>query len=56
MMGTQMVASVLIGSFIGRWMDLKFHSEPWCFIGGFLLGAAAGLYELLRVTKEGQPD
>jgi ATP synthase protein I len=51
MSGTQMVASVLIGSFVGRWLDLKFHSEPWCFVGGFLLGAAAGIYDLLRVAK-----
>jgi F0F1-type ATP synthase assembly protein I len=52
MIGTQMVVSVLIGSFIGRWMDLRFHSEPWCFVGGFVLGATAGLYDLLRVANE----
>ena len=53
MIGTQMVVSVLIGSFIGRWMDLKFHSEPWGCVGGVVVGASAGLYELLRVAKEG---
>jgi len=51
MAGTQMVASVLIGSFVGRSLDARWHSEPWCFVGGFLLGASAGFWELYRATR-----
>ena len=47
-----MAVSVLIGSFIGRVLDNRFNSEPWCFLAGFFLGAAAGFRELYRLAKE----
>lgn len=51
MAGTNMLASVLIGSFLGRALDARWHSEPWCFVGGFILGASAGFWELYRVAR-----
>jgi len=50
--GTHVAVSVLIGSFAGRVLDNRFNSEPWCFLAGFFLGAAAGFRELYRLAKE----
>lgn len=49
--GTQMVASVLIGSMVGRALDVRWCSEPWCFVAGFVLGAAAGFRHFIRVAR-----
>lgn len=51
MIGTQMAASVLIGSFIGRILDLNLDSAPWGFLGGFIIGAVAGFRELVRAGR-----
>ncbi len=51
MIGTQVAASILIGSFIGRILDLQFDSAPWGFLGGFILGAVAGFRELVRAGR-----
>ncbi|MCU0610237.1 MAG: AtpZ/AtpI family protein [Candidatus Eisenbacteria bacterium] len=51
MAGTQMLASVLIGSLLGRTLDARWHSAPWCFVAGFVLGASAGFWDLYRAVR-----
>ncbi len=55
MAGTHLVACVLIGSFVGRALDLRFSSSPWCFLAGFVLGAAAGFRELMVMARKNEP-
>lgn len=42
--------SIAIGYGAGWWLDRYFGTEPWLQIVGFLLGAAAGLAQILQTT------
>jgi len=48
---SQLVGSVLIGIFVGRWLDRQFSTEPLFLIIGLLLGLAAGVYAMLRLVQ-----
>ncbi|WP_174734256.1 AtpZ/AtpI family protein [Mesobacillus harenae] len=47
---SQLVGSVLIGIFSGRWLDRIAGTEPLFLIIGLLIGLAAGVYALLRLV------
>lgn len=42
-------AIILLGG-IGYALDGWLGSEPWCLIGGLLLGIVVGFWELVKVT------
>lgn len=44
---SQLVGSILIGIFLGRWADRHWDTEPLFLIIGLLLGLAAGTYSML---------
>ena len=44
--------SVLIGYGAGWWLDQRFGTEPWLQIVGFLIGAAAGLVQILQTLND----
>jgi F0F1-type ATP synthase assembly protein I len=46
--GLQTCAGVLLGCFVGQWLDHRFHWEPWGTLGGIMVGVAAGMYGLIR--------
>ncbi|PLT31846.1 AtpZ/AtpI family protein [Peribacillus deserti] len=48
---SQLVGSVVIGIFGGRWIDKTAHTEPLFLIIGLLLGLAAGIYSMLRTVR-----
>lgn len=48
---TQLAAAVLIGSVLGRTLDLRLQSSPWCLIAGVALGTAAGVHEILQAFR-----
>lgn len=47
----QLVGSILIGIFSGRWLDGKWDTEPLFLIIGLLAGLAAGIYSMLRLVR-----
>jgi F0F1-type ATP synthase assembly protein I len=47
---SQLVGSVLIGIFGGKWIDNYFETEPLFLIVGLLLGLASGIYAMLRLV------
>ncbi|AGT33729.1 membrane protein [Geobacillus genomosp. 3] len=49
---SQLVGSILIGIFGGRWVDNKFDTEPIFLIVGLLLGLTAGVYAMLRLIRQ----
>jgi ATP synthase protein I len=54
--GFTMVICTAIGFFFGRWLDSKLGTDP-AFLAIFtLLGAAAGFYELYRVSVRMSED
>ncbi|MGG5255189.1 AtpZ/AtpI family protein [Neobacillus sp. SM06] len=44
---SQLVGSILIGIFGGRWLDSQWGTEPIFLIIGLFIGLAAGIYSML---------
>lgn len=55
-LGIEMAASVLIGTFIGYWIDKWLGTSPWILIIGFVFGAAAGFRNLYRFISREDRD
>ena len=53
--GLEMAVGVIGGLMLGRWLDRRYGLEPWGSLGCCMLGAAAGMYLLIRdAFKENQ--
>jgi len=56
--GTELVAAVVVGVGLGWGIDWAFdrwspiHTRPWGMIVMFVLGAAAGILNVIRAAKE----
>ena len=50
-LGIQLVATILVGLWIGRWLDRMWHSAPWCTIAGIVIGLSAGIYAAVKIVK-----
>jgi F0F1-type ATP synthase assembly protein I len=48
--GLDIVLSILVGFFAGRWLDGKLGTHGWLSILGFALGTAAGFRSLYRAA------
>jgi len=48
-LGPTLAASVLVGWFLGSWLDGKLGTSPWIMTGGLFLGAIGGFIEVARV-------
>jgi len=47
----QLAGSVLIGVFVGKWLDRIIGTEPFFLILGLLIGLAAGVYAMIRLVQ-----
>lgn len=52
--GLELVLSVMLGLFGGRWLDGKLGTGPWLAIIGFGFGVAAGVRAIHRGWKDMQ--
>ncbi|MBB6176143.1 F0F1-type ATP synthase assembly protein I [Anoxybacillus tengchongensis] len=48
---SQLVGSVLVGIFGGRFVDERFSTEPLFLVIGLLLGLSAGVYATIRLIR-----
>jgi ATP synthase protein I len=55
-LGTEFVAGVAVGGFIGFWIDRLSGMAPIWFIVFFLLGIAAGFLNVFRTAKQIQEE
>ncbi len=51
-LGLEIVLSILLGLFGGRWLDGRFGTEPWLSVVGFFFGAAAAVRAIQRVVRD----
>ena len=49
--GLQFALAVVFCAFVGNWIDGRAGSTPWGVVTGTLVGFAAGLYNILRMSK-----
>lgn len=50
--GTDLVAGVAVGAFIGWALDRWLGTQPWLMVVFFILGAAAGFYNIYRSVEK----
>jgi ATP synthase protein I len=50
--GIQFPIAILIGYFLGRWLDSLFGTRPWLMLVFSLFGIAAGFVNMIRMTIE----
>ena len=55
-LGTELVAAVAVGSIIGFILDNWFGTKPLLIILFFLLGSAAGIYNVIKTAKKMQEN
>lgn len=48
--GTTLVASIVLGYFLGSALDRKLGTDPWLTVAGVLVGMAAGFVGLFRTV------
>lgn len=39
---------VLIGVFLGKWLDIRFNTEPWLFLATVALSFVVSMYGLVK--------
>ena len=57
-LGIELVAPILLGVFVGRWLDGRWGTKPWLLVVGSVLGLVLGFYSFLRSvlpSGEGRP-
>ena len=55
-LGTELVASVAVGTIIGFILDNWFGTKPLLIILFFLFGSAAGIYNVIKTAKKMQEN
>ena len=53
-LGLELVSGVLVGAFVGWWLDRWLHTSPAMLLICFFLGLAAGFLNLWRAVKHEQ--
>jgi ATP synthase protein I len=50
--GLSLVLAIVIGTGAGYWVDNQLGTNPWGFFVGFILGLAAGILNVYRITSQ----
>jgi uncharacterized membrane-anchored protein YhcB (DUF1043 family) len=54
--GIELVLSIVIGFFLGRFADRRFDTAPWLSVLGLVVGVYAGFRALYKVTQHLERD
>jgi len=49
--GMVLIACILLGYFLGSYLDRRWGTSPWMLVAGVLLGTAAGFVQLFRTVS-----
>jgi F0F1-type ATP synthase assembly protein I len=50
--GLTLFASVAALTGLGYLLDMWLGTQPWCLVGGIVLGSAVGLYQFVRLSSK----
>lgn len=51
-LGMSVALSIVIGLFLGRWLDSKFDTDPILMFVGLAMGIIAGFRNIIRAGKK----
>ena len=54
--GLEFGLSVLVGLFLGQWIDRKLNTTPWVTLAGMGFGTAAGIRTLWRTAEKARKE
>ncbi len=54
--GLEFGLSVLVGLFLGQWLDRKLNTGPWAALTGMGFGTAAGIRTLYRTAEKARKE
>ena len=49
--GVQFAVTILVGVFLGHFLDGKFQTTPWCTLAGAAFGLILGFIELIKKVQ-----
>jgi F0F1-type ATP synthase assembly protein I len=49
-LGLQLAIAVVVFFFLGRWVDSKLGTAPWCMLAGLALGIIGGFVQFFRTA------
>lgn len=55
-LGIQFVITVMVFLFLGQWLDRRLGTTPWLLLLGVLLGAALGMWNMVRAARQAEKD
>ncbi len=47
----EIATATVLGFMAGRWLDNKFHTDPWLMLAGLLLGMVAGMWGVYHTLE-----
>ena len=50
-LGLSFVIAIVLGTAAGWWVDGRLNSAPWGILVGFVLGFAAAILNVVRITR-----
>ena len=50
-LGLSFAMAIVLGTAAGWWVDRRFNSDPWGILVGFVLGFAAAILNVVRITR-----
>ena len=54
-LGVELVLPMVLGSFVGHWLDGRLGTAPWLLLSGVVLGMAAGFLLFFRTVLPPKP-
>lgn len=54
--GLELGLAVLLGLFLGQWLDKRFDTSPWLLLVCLIFGSIAGFRSLYRIVKRLEED
>lgn len=53
-LGVQLVISILLFLYLGKWLDGKLGTDPFLLVVGVFVGAAVGIYNMYHMLTAAQ--
>jgi F0F1-type ATP synthase assembly protein I len=50
-LGIELILSMAVGYYVGRWLDGRLATAPWLALAGFVVGVYAGFRQFFRAAK-----